>query len=48
METTKEFLDYEGLKDYHEKLKADIDKAIEENAGMSMSFDDTQKALVIG
>lgn len=50
MENKKEFLDYDGLKDYHEKLTEQISEDISEVEGKipSMSFDDTKKALIIG
>lgn len=50
MENTKEYLDYDGLKEYHEKLQTQISEDIEEVEDKipSMSFDDAKKALVIG
>ena len=46
----KKYLDYDGLKDYHEKLKTQISENIEkvEDKIPSMSFDDAKQALVIG
>ena len=50
MENVKEYLDYDGLKEYHEKLQTQISENIEkvEYKIPSMSFDDAKQALVIG
>ena len=49
MENIREYLDYDGLKEYHEKLQTQISENIEkvEDRIPSMSFDDAKQALVI-
>ena len=45
----KKYLDYDGLKDYHEKLKTQIFEEIGEveNKIQSISVDDDKEVLII-
>ena len=49
MENIREYLDYDGLKDYHEKLKTQISEEIGEveNKIQSISVDDAKEVLII-
>lgn len=45
----KKYLDYDGLKEYHEKLKTQISEEIGEveNKIQSISVDDAKEVLII-
>ena len=45
----KKYLDYDGLKDYHEKLKTQISEEMGEveNKIQSISVDDAKEVLII-
>lgn len=49
MENIREYLDYDGLKEYHEKLKTQISEEIGkvENKIQSISVDDDREVLII-
>ena len=49
MENIREYLDYDGLKEYHEKLKTQISEGIGkvENKIQSISVDDDKEVLII-
>ena len=49
MENIREYLDYDGLKEYHEKLKTQISEEIGkvENKIQSISVDDDEEVLII-
>ena len=49
MENIREYLDYDGLKEYHEKLKTQISEEIGkvENTIQSISVDDDKEVLII-
>ena len=48
MENIREYLDYDGLKEYHEKLKTQISEEIGkvENKIQSISVDDDKEVLI--
>ena len=49
MENIREYLDYDGLKEYHEKLKTQISEEIGkvENKIQSISVHDDEEVLII-